>query len=278
MDLEELRKEWTKKDPERGVLQAKLWDKRAGEYKERPIPTAQEHPFLKQVYEEVEIRPEMKILDIGCGAGRFSLAFAKEGAQATGTDVSPEMIRAARELADREQLENVEFINSDWSDLDVEQVGFSQKFDLVFAHMTPAVSDYDTLEKMCACAKKDCYLVKPSRRKDMVLDAAFEAAGISGNREETDTSVARIFSYLWMKGYEPYLGYRDEIWEHSRTIEDMLAWCTDRAELQGKVTSEQKEKMKECLLQYSENGKISERITTTIVTIHWCVKEENYEK
>lgn len=96
MNLEELRKEWTKKDPERGVLQAKLWDKRAGEYKERPIPTAQEHPFLKRVYEEVEIRPEMKILDIGCGAGRFSLAFAKEEAQVTGTDVSPEMIRAAR--------------------------------------------------------------------------------------------------------------------------------------------------------------------------------------
>ena len=103
----------------------------------------------------MQIDEHTRILDIGCGAGRFSLAFAKEEAQVTGTDVSPEMIRAARELADKEQLKNVEFINSDWSELDVEQAGFSQKFDLVFAHMTPAVSDYDTLEKMCACARNN---------------------------------------------------------------------------------------------------------------------------
>ena len=112
---------------------------------------------------------------------------------------------------------------------------------------------------------------KAFQTEDRVLDGAFEAAGISGNREETDTSVARIFSYLWMKGYEPYLGYRDEQWEISKYMEDMLAWCTDRAELQEKVTSEQKEKMKECLLQYSENGKIPERTNTTIVTMSWCV-------
>ena len=88
MNLEQLEKEWSKKDNGQGELQAKLWDKKAGQYKEKPIPTPEENPFLKQVYEEMQIDEHTRILDIGCGAGRFSLALAKSGAQVTGTDVS----------------------------------------------------------------------------------------------------------------------------------------------------------------------------------------------
>ena len=133
---------------------------------------------MKQVYEEMQIDEHTRILDIGCGAGRFSLALAKSGAQVTGTDVSSEMIMAAKELAEKEHLENVSFFHADWASLDIEKMGFLKNFDLVFAHMTPAVADYHTLEKMCNCSKNKCFLVKPSRRSDMVLDGAFQAAGI----------------------------------------------------------------------------------------------------
>ena len=63
-------------------------------------------------------------------------------------------------------------------------MGFLKNFDLVFAHMTPAVADYHTLEKMCNCSKNKCFLVKPSRRSDMVLDGAFQAAGIEKNKKK----------------------------------------------------------------------------------------------
>ena len=49
----------------------------------------------------MQIDEHTRILDIGCGAGRFSLALAKSGAQVTGTDVSSEMIMAAKELAEK---------------------------------------------------------------------------------------------------------------------------------------------------------------------------------
>ncbi len=39
MNLEQLEKEWSKKDNRQGELQAKLWDKKAGQYKEKTIPT-----------------------------------------------------------------------------------------------------------------------------------------------------------------------------------------------------------------------------------------------
>ena len=103
---------------------------------------------MKQVYEEMQIDEHTRILDIGCGAGRFSLALAKSGAQVTGTDVSSEMIMAAKELAEKEHQKNVSFFHADWSSMEIEKTGiFGKILNLVFAHMTPAVADYHTLEK-----------------------------------------------------------------------------------------------------------------------------------
>lgn len=271
MNLKQLEKEWSKKDNGQGELQAKIWDRKAEQYKEKPIPSPEENSFLKQVYEEMQIDEHTHILDIGCGAGRFSLALAKTGAQVTGTDVSSEMITAAKELAEKEHLENVSFFHADWSSIDVEKMRFLKNFDLVFAHMTPAITDYYTLEKMCNCSRNKCFLVRPSRRSDKVLDGAFQAAGIEKNKKEVDSSVAMIFSYLWLKGYSPYISYRDEKWEISQSLEDMLAWCIDRANLQGEITWEQRGKIQEYLSDISENGRIIERTNTTIVTMSWCV-------
>jgi SAM-dependent methyltransferase len=40
-----------------------------------------------------------RLLDVGCGAGREALAFAREGFRVTGIDIAPAMIEAARENA-----------------------------------------------------------------------------------------------------------------------------------------------------------------------------------
>ena len=53
--------------------------------------------------------------------------------------------------------------------MEIEKMGFLKNFDLVFAHMTPAIADYYTLEKMCNCSRNKCFLVKPSRRNDCFL-------------------------------------------------------------------------------------------------------------
>jgi len=44
----------------------------------------------------------MRICDIGCGSGRFVTALAKRGAQVTGVDFAPEMLKLGAELAQKE--------------------------------------------------------------------------------------------------------------------------------------------------------------------------------
>lgn len=54
---------------------------------------------------ERRVRPGGRLLDIGCGAGREALGFARAGFRVVGIDIAPRMIEAARRNAEREGLD-----------------------------------------------------------------------------------------------------------------------------------------------------------------------------
>jgi 2-polyprenyl-3-methyl-5-hydroxy-6-metoxy-1,4-benzoquinol methylase len=49
-------------------------------------------------------RPGLKILDIGCGSGKYVVECAKAGADVTGIDISPEMIKLAKKFCEENQV------------------------------------------------------------------------------------------------------------------------------------------------------------------------------
>lgn len=51
------------------------------------------------------VKREGRLLDVGCGAGREALGFARAGFRVTGIDIAPRMIEAARRHARREGLD-----------------------------------------------------------------------------------------------------------------------------------------------------------------------------
>ena len=79
--------------------------------------------LLPTVLESFGARPRI-ILDIACGEGTFAVAMAKKGFQVTSVDLSPQMLRFARERAQREGV-NVEFVLQDMRTL-----AFEERFDL----------------------------------------------------------------------------------------------------------------------------------------------------
>ncbi len=67
----------------------------------------------------------LKLLDVGCGAGIFSEALAKEGARVTGIDLSPAVLKAAREHAEAHNLP------IDYQEVAIENFAPTEAFDVV---------------------------------------------------------------------------------------------------------------------------------------------------
>ena len=70
----------------------------------------------------------LKILDVGCGTGFFTILLAKQGHNVTGTDLTPDMIENARNLAKEEGTE------CEFQVMDAEHLSFpDQSFDVVIS-------------------------------------------------------------------------------------------------------------------------------------------------
>jgi SAM-dependent methyltransferase len=82
--------------------------------------TEQEIDFL---VDALGLEPGMRVLDVGCGPGRHSLALARRGFTVVGVDHSAEFIRLARAAAADAGLD-VEF-----EELDVRELGYAEEFD-----------------------------------------------------------------------------------------------------------------------------------------------------
>jgi SAM-dependent methyltransferase len=100
---------------------ASAWDQAAAPYQSAArLPVDVAH-YGSDVGTEADFRllgdlKGKRVLELGCGGGQNSVAFAKQGAIAIGVDVSAEMLSFARRLADREEV-RVELRQGDMADL-----------------------------------------------------------------------------------------------------------------------------------------------------------------
>jgi len=99
-----------------------VWTKYMPEY-----PASEEH--LEIFFTDEEIKNK-RVLDAGCGTGIFSVIFASKGAsQVLGTDISQGSLETARNLREKFNLQNVEFLEEDMLQLPFED----DSFDIVWA-------------------------------------------------------------------------------------------------------------------------------------------------
>jgi len=121
---------------------AEYWNKIANEFdaiytgNKNPIARRLDRWLRRDIYQRFEwVMSQagdargMKICDIGCGSGRFVTSLAKRGAQVTGVDFAPEMLKLGAQLADKEGVaDRCKFVLSDVLDWKTDE-----QFDLVIA-------------------------------------------------------------------------------------------------------------------------------------------------
>ena len=104
----------------------KYWTKRSESFLEQrraELKDAISERWMKEIKKQLPDGKKLKILDVGCGSGFFSILLAKEGHQVVGTDLTPEMVVNAKKLAKEEQVEPT-FLVMDAEKLEFEDSSF----------------------------------------------------------------------------------------------------------------------------------------------------------
>lgn len=90
------------------IAEANFWDRQAEKYSRRPIKNMAAYEATMTRVAAL-MNPTDKVLEIGCGTGATALRLAPGVAEYTGSDISPEMVRIARERQKDQDLPHLDF-------------------------------------------------------------------------------------------------------------------------------------------------------------------------
>ncbi|HQD52102.1 MAG TPA: class I SAM-dependent methyltransferase [Bacillota bacterium] len=202
-----------------------FWNKCAPDYgKNTSNETGHFSKIMELFRQEQIITPETKVLDVGCGPGTYALPFAKEVKSVTALDGAIEMCRILEQKVEELGLDNIQVIHRLWEELDIEREGLAEKFDLVFASMTPAVSDFETLDKLNQASSKYCCLI--TRAGGNFGHERKELWKLLFNEEDTgsghESNIIFPFNLLFCAGYYPTIRYLDFESVREQSLEEAI--------------------------------------------------------
>lgn len=270
MNIEMIMDEWQPRtnNAKAGV---EWWNGNAQKFSARELPTADNSMGMRIIEREGMIKQGDKALDVGCGGGRFSFALDALGADVTGADFSPRMIEECIKQQDGKGSK-VHFGVENWHTVDLKEKGWNGKFDLVLAHMTPAVISAETFLKLSEASRNWVLMVKPTRRSNSVLDELNRLVGSDRDAKMLDETLAYSFDLLWLNGYSPRLEYEKQVWNSDRPLNEAIEEYTLRISSTHDLSEENKAAIRHYLESIAVDGIVHETSHTTIVGMYWQVK------
>lgn len=113
---------------------AKFWNKLADRYSRHQV--ADEAAYRKKLeVTQSYFRPDMEVLEFGCGTGTTAIHHAPFVKRILATDFSSEMIRICREKAQAADIDNIEFQCSSFDDLNPADASYDMILGLNILHL-----------------------------------------------------------------------------------------------------------------------------------------------
>lgn len=187
-----------------GVENSSFWDEKAPDY---PIPGEDEsqernNTILDIIAAKGISFEKLKVLDIGCGTGGFSIPLAERGACITALDFSHGMLSKLAQEAKRRNLHHMQYLHCSWKDIDPGAVGLERGFDMVLSAFSQAVETEDELRKMERCSRKWCaYIATGKIDRDAALEHLLRKVGVPLNARPDIRNTLSILENL-DRGYQ----------------------------------------------------------------------------
>lgn len=221
-ELAHFREIWEYRSPGHKTMHTQqLWDERADEWENELTFDARKIESTKQrvdatvkfLRQRGSLRETDDVIDVGCGPGRFVAEFAKNCHQATGSDISGRMLEYGAAYAQKCGLSNTNYVRADFNTVDLDELGWRRRFDLVFTSITPAVGGSGNLNKLMEMSRGFCFnSCFIHSEDDLVNGFLTQELGLP-----PENNVAGhwhwfygLFNLLLLEGYFPETTYYDD--------------------------------------------------------------------
>lgn len=135
---------------------ARFWNRMAAGYARSPISDMESYE-TKLARTRALFRPDMRLLEVGCGTGSTALLHAPHVAHITATDISSEMLAIARAKAAEQGVDNISFEEAALDAIEIPPTGYDMVLAMSVIHLLP---DRDAgLNRLFRLVKPGGYLV-----------------------------------------------------------------------------------------------------------------------
>ncbi|MBR3294545.1 MAG: methyltransferase domain-containing protein [Oscillospiraceae bacterium] len=215
--------------------------------------------------------PGDRVLDLGCGVGKYGAMLAEAGHAVTLLDISEDMLRHAEKNMAHYKTP-WQTLCCDFSALRGDEPLFTERYELVISTMSPAVSGLDDVRKMTALSGRGCFVSRFASWRQPLRDRILETVcgrsaapfGDPAGDCEALTEAVRAAGYL------PRTQIVDYPWCDLRTPEEMADYLLRRSAADALLRPE----MRDALVRAAEaevqtDGFVHDEVLTTVLWLWW---------
>ncbi len=255
-----------------------LWDRRASSYAEHTAgerSRQDRESLLGWLSGAGALSAEARVLDIGAGPGNFALAMAARVREVVALEPSEGMLAILRRRLAEQGCANVRAVAAAWEDFDLEEELRAGPFDLVFASMSPGVSDPAALARMVRASGRFCFWSGWSgglwgrwgRAQAELWPRLFgEELG------EYPSDALYPFGLLYAQGFRPDLRFRGREMRIEEDAEEVVAALSEHLSRYAVITPSIRSLIEDHVAAYSRQGLFRQSFTAWQAFMLWRVE------